>query len=110
MRTPTGSVAHAELDMGGVRLSLTESDRKDNRSPGELGGSPVNLTWVCDDPDEVERRAIAAGGTVHFPVEDRFYGMRDGRFEDIAGHLWIVSKPLAQMSPDELEKAALENM
>jgi len=102
--TPEGRVIHAEIDIGGMRLSLTESDGQTNRDPEQLGSSPVLLMWMCDDPDAVEARARRAGGTVIFPVDDRFYGMRDGRFADPSGHLWMVTKPSAKLSADELQR------
>ncbi|MEO1483242.1 MAG: VOC family protein [Myxococcota bacterium] len=102
--TPSGQVVHAELDLGGLRMSVTEADGEHNRDPESLGGSAVILTWLCDDADALMARAKAAGAETVFPVEDRYYGMRDGRFRDPNGHLWLVTQPLEHLSPEELQK------
>ena len=98
-----GKVLHAELDMAGLTMSLTEADGELNQSPTTLGGSPTLLTLVTDDPDAIQRKAVAAGGTVIFEVADRFYGARDGRFSDPTGHLWLVTKMVEQLSEAEIQ-------
>ena len=46
------------------------------------------------DPDEVVELAAQNGAEVLIPVDDRFYGRRDGRLKDPFGHLWIVGRAL----------------
>jgi len=106
IRDPEGRTLHAELDLGGLRLSLTESDGEVNRDPRQLGGSPTVLMWLTEDPDAVEARARSAGAEIVFPVADRFYGMRDGRFRDPSGHLWMVTKTIQHLSAEEIEDRA----
>jgi len=48
-----------------------------------------------DDPDGLQARAIAAGATEMFSVEDRPYGMRQGRVVDPFGHHWLIGRPLS---------------
>lgn len=101
LEAPDGTVPHAELTMAGLTLSLTQAG-PDAPDPARLGGSPVILTLLCD-PDAVAARAVAEGATMVFPVEDRFYGMRDGRMRDPFGHLWLLTRPL-----EHLDEAALQ--
>jgi PhnB protein len=42
------------------------------------------------------------------PVADRFYGHREGRIRDPFGHLWILSKPIEEMSPEDIQRGVDE--
>jgi PhnB protein len=63
-------------------------------APTRMGGSPVLLHLTLPDPDDACARMVAHGGEVLIPIEDRFYGKREGRVRDPFGHLWILSRPL----------------
>ena len=102
IRDPQGNVVHAEFDIEGLRLSLTESDGDSARDPLQLGGTATIMMYHCDDPDAVAARATAEGGIMIFEVADRPYGMRDGRFQDPFGHQWMVTKTLEHLSEEEL--------
>lgn len=102
LRDPTGAVVHAEMDLAGLRMSLTESDGSHAKDPQQLEGTPVILTLMCD-PDEVAAQAVAHGATVMFPIEDRPYGMRDGRVVDPFGHHWLLTRTLEHLSEAELQ-------
>jgi PhnB protein len=54
----------------------------------------VRISLIVDDPDALAARAIAAGATEVFPMQDQSYGMRQGRVEDPYGHHWLIGKPL----------------
>ena len=43
---------------------------------------------------EPRRRALAAGASVVFPLEDQFWGDRYGVVKDPFGHLWSIGHPL----------------
>ena len=47
---------------------------------------------------------FGGGGKIVIPVADQFYGYRSGRIQDPAGHLWIVSKLIEEVSPQEMQK------
>ena len=91
-----GSVV-AQLRIGNSEFWLAdESPEHANFSPESLGGSTVRLILVVDDPDAVFARAMNAGATVVWPVEDQSYGWRVGRVADPFGHHWEIGKPLHQ--------------
>lgn len=100
LASPDGTVVHHELALAGIILSLTEAEP----TPGALGGTPVILHLLVDDPDAVQARWVEAGGEVVFAVADRFYGVRDGRLRCPAGHEWLVAKPLQHLDEDELQR------
>jgi uncharacterized glyoxalase superfamily protein PhnB len=54
----------------------------------------VLLTVVTDDPDDLARRMVAAGGETVFEVADQYYGARQGRVRDPFGHEWIIGTPV----------------
>jgi PhnB protein len=47
---------------------------------------------------------VRRGAKVIFPVRDHFYGHRAGRIQDPFGHLWILSKVLETLSPEEVQR------
>lgn len=94
-------VVFALLEIGGSRVELKDADDVDP-SPDGLGGTPVILSLIHDDPDAVAQAMVEAGGTVVFPVADQPYGTRQGRVRDPYGHVWILGTPIT-MGPDEVQ-------
>ena len=54
----------------------------------------MRISLIVDDPDALAARAIGAGATEVFPMQDQSYGLRQGRVEDPYGHHWLIGKPL----------------
>jgi len=102
---PNGGIAHAEFKIGDTIIMIADENPEwGNKSPQTLGGSPVTLNIMVDNPDATAAEAEKAGGRMLFPVADQFYGFRSGRFQDPFGHVWIVSKVLEELSPKEMQK------
>jgi PhnB protein len=76
--------------------------------PKTVGGTPVSLMFYVEDVDAVFARAVAAGATVRRPVEDRFYGDRNGMIEDPFGHVWTIATHIEDIAPDEMRRRAAE--
>ncbi len=72
-----------------------ESPEHLNFSPESLGGGTVRMVMVVEDPDAAFARAVAAGGTVVWPVANQ-YGWRVGRIVDPFGHHWEIGKPMQE--------------
>jgi len=90
-----GGAVVAQLSVGEAHFWLAdESPEHFNFSPQSLGGGTVRMVMAVDDPDAVFQRAVAAGATVVWPVEDQPYGWRVGRIVDPFGHHWEIAKPL----------------
>ncbi len=108
--TPDGTVVHAAISIRGAILSLADA-KDDWYPPVRPDGSPVLLTLMCDDPDAVAQLAVEHGAEILIPVDDRFYGHREGRIKDPFGHLWFVSRVLEKRSPEEVQQGvdALES-
>lgn len=106
-----GRIAHAELQIGSSVLALSdEAVEWDFPSATRLGGSPVVMQILVDDPDGVVARAVKEGARLLSPVEDQFYGDRSGRVADPFGYIWRVATRKEHVSMEEMHRrlAALE--
>lgn len=113
MQGPDGKVGHAELQIGDSRIMLGE----ENPSMGELyksatsvGGSPVSLYLYFPDVDNVVQRAVTAGAKIVKPVENQFYGDRNGFIRDPFGHFWGIATHVEDVSPQEMQERAKKVM
>jgi PhnB protein len=57
------------------------------------------------DVDKVFERAVAEGGTAVKPVQDQFYGDRNGSLTDPFGHIWTISTHVRDVSQEEMQAA-----
>jgi PhnB protein len=111
MATPDGSIAHAEIEIGGALIMLgDEVPGTTDPSPKTLGGTPVALFTYVAEVDDVFRRAIEAGAKEVSPPEDHFYGDRVGTFDDPFGHRWNVATHIEDVAPEEMERRVAEAM
>ncbi len=102
---PDGGIAHGEFKIGNTIVMIAdENPQWGNKSPKTLGGSPVTLNVMADDPQATMAKAESAGAKVLSPVSGHFYGFQSGRLEDPFGHIWIVSKVLEELSPAEMQR------
>jgi len=107
--TPSGGIGHAEIKIGDSTIMLADRCEEETfRSPRSLGGSPVGLHLYVEDVDTVFAQAVAAGTKIIQPLENRFYGDRNGTLEDPFGHLWFLSTHKEDLTPKEIDKRAKE--
>jgi uncharacterized glyoxalase superfamily protein PhnB len=96
MEGENGTIAHAELEMGGQRLMLASAWRDAGMAPPiELAGIASQLMVHVDDVDAHFRRALEAGATVIDQPADQEYGERTYRATDPEGHRWIFGSPIS---------------
>lgn len=87
---PDGSVGHAELDLAGARLMLSDpSEPIGVVAPDPAGGASTTLHLDVADVDTVFNRAAGLGARVERPPTDYPYG-RAGVLRDPFGHRWMV--------------------
>lgn len=102
---PDGRVGHAEMDLDGHTLMLSEEyPEMGVRSPQGLDATPVTLHLHVDDADALVARAVAAGGTLERAPEDHFYGERSGTVRDPFGHRWLIGHEIEKVSPQEMQR------
>jgi PhnB protein len=107
MPGPSGTIGHAEIEIGGSRIMLAdEHPEMKFRGPKSFGGTTVHIHLYVEDADKVASQAAAAGAKVLRPVADQFYGDRLGTVEDPFGHIWHVSTHKEDLSMEELKQRA----
>lgn len=103
------ALMHAEFRIGNSMLMLAEENTEWGAiSPRTLGGSPVVLHLYVPDVDAAYKRAMEAGCTVLMPPTDMFWGDRYGKVQDPFGHHWSLATHVEDVSPEEVERRALE--
>ena len=111
MDGPDGKVMHAEIRIGDSIIMLgEESEQWGARSPLSTNGNPGSLHLYVADADAAFDRALRAGATVRYPLEDAFWGDRYGKVVDPFGHEWGIGQRVKEMSEEEVQKAGEEWM
>jgi len=95
-----GVIRHAEFTIGDSTFMLSQENKDfpELRSIEAFGGSPVQVFLYLDDVDGVAAKAVKAGATLKYPLEDKPYGRSCG-FIDPFGLIWWVSSPPAEAKP-----------
>jgi PhnB protein len=107
LAAPGGKIGHAELEIGDSVIMLAdEHPEMGALSPASVGGSPVGFHLSVEDVDAVTARAVAAGGKLLQPPENKFYGDRNSAIEDPFGHKWYLSTHVEDVPPDEIARRA----
>lgn len=107
MNSPDGKVGHAELKIGNSHIMLSDENPSmgaGHTSPASVGGSPVSLYVYLPNVDQVVQRAATEGAKILKPVEDQFYGDRNGFIQDPFGHLWGIATHVEDVSPKDMEE------
>ncbi|HYL24290.1 MAG TPA: VOC family protein [Burkholderiales bacterium] len=105
MPMPDGKVGHAEIKLGDSHVMLAdEMPNMGFLSPQSRGGTTVQLHLYVPDVDATVQRALAAGGKLTRPIEDKFYGDRAGTLEDPYGHVWYIATHKEDVPPKEMKR------
>ena len=86
-------IMHAHLKVNGGSVMLND-DFPEYR--GSAAGAPASVTLhlQVDDADAWFERALGAGASVVFPLDDQFWGDRYGQVCDPFGHTWSIGAPV----------------
>jgi PhnB protein len=101
---PDGGIGYAHVQIGDAHFSVADENPKFNCSPITVGNTTAILSLEVDDPDAWVARAASAGATIIFPVKDQFYGHRAGRIRDPFGYVWLITKEIEKLSPEEMTR------
>ena len=108
---PSGRIGHAELELGGTTLMLSDEYPEFGiYGPKTIGGTSATLHLHVDDADAMIRRAVAAGAEVVREPQDQFYGERSGTLRDPFGHEWNIGHQIEQVTPAEMQRRYSEMM
>ncbi len=81
---PDGAVMHAEIGIGNSVIEL--ADANEQHPP-----RPTTVHLYVDDADAAYERALQAGATSIYPVDDQFWGDRQGCAKDQFGNVWYIA-------------------
>lgn len=103
LEAPGGKLGHAEIEIGGGVVMLSDPWPGSHSAPPPAGGPvPVTIHLYVEDVDAGFARAIAAGATSVMPVKDQFYGDRSGMVRDPFGHVWYLATHVEDVPPEEM--------
>ena len=97
---PDGRTFVVNLRLAGIQLAVAGA----GRSVASAAGAAYHLS--VPDAEAAFERAVAAGATVHQPLQDAFWGERTGQFVDPDGHRWAVDQRLRDVPADEIARQA----
>jgi len=100
---PDGRVGHAELEIGGGVVMLSDENPEIGVvAPAPGRGASVTLHLSVDDADAATAQAVQAGATLERAPADHPYG-RNAVVRDPFGHRWMISAeptPAPGAAPD----------
>jgi uncharacterized glyoxalase superfamily protein PhnB len=103
VRRPDGRIGHAQAKIGDSMIMLAEANAM-------WKAQPASIYLYVENPEEVYRRAVAAGATSIMEPTDMFYGDRHGGVKDAWGITWWIATHIKDVPPDELQRLADEMM
>jgi len=107
IEVPGGKFMHIELWFGDSAVMLADEFPEMNvLSPQSVGGTSVVLMLTTPDVDTLWQRATEAGAEVFHPLQDQFWGDRQGQIIDPFGHRWGLAQHICDVSPEEIAHAA----
>src|SRR6185369_6163901 len=102
---PSGKIGHAEMEIEGGRVMLSDEwPEGDVYSPEKYGGTTFAIRLVVADVDRLAAQAAEAGAQIERPPNDEPYGDRSCWLRDPYGHRWALATPVEDVSKEELRK------
>ena len=110
MTMPDGQrTLHAEMRIGDSIIMVHDA-MMGGKGPKAAGGSPASLWLYVEDCDALYNRALAAGATEKYKMDDQFWGDRSGSIEDPAGYMWHIATHKEDLAPQEIAERQKEFM
>jgi PhnB protein len=106
---PNGKLMSVELHFGDSTVMVAdEFPEAGVVSPLTIGGTAVVLHLFTEDVDTLWQRAVDAGVEVVHPLQDQFWGDRQGQIIDPFGHKWNLAQHVRDVPPEEVARAAAQ--
>jgi PhnB protein len=104
---PNGKIMSIELWFGDSAVMIAdEFPEMGIVSPLAIGGTAVVLHLYTDNVDALWQRVVAAGAEVLHPLQEQFWGDRQGQVLDPFGHKWGLAQHVRDVPPEEIARAA----
>ncbi len=106
---PTGEIGHAELELFGQHLYISDAFPDFGcDAPNPNGPHAVSLHLIVDNTDARTERAKSLGAKIVREPKDEFYGHRSAVIIDPFGHRWMLNQVLVEMSEAEVKRKFAE--
>ena len=107
VEVPDGRFMQIDLRFGDSTVMIAdEFPELGVLSPLSVGGVSSTLSLDTEDVDALWERAVAAGAEVLQPLQDMFWGDRQGQILDPSGHKWALTQHMRDVPPEEVRQAA----
>jgi PhnB protein len=107
IQVPDGRYMQIEIVFGDSHVMIAdEFPEMGAVSPETLGGTYGALTIAVEDADAAWQRALDAGATEFHPLQDAFWGERQGQIVDPFGHRWGLAQQIEAVTPEEIQRRA----
>lgn len=104
---PGGKYMQIELWFGDSAVMLAdEFPEAGILSPLAIGGTPVVLHFSSENVEALWKRAVDAGATILQPLQDQFWGDRQGQIVDPFGYRWGLAQHIRDVSSEEIAHQA----
>lgn len=104
---PDGRLINVVLEFGGSTVVLADPFPEHGARPPS-GVLPVVLYLHVDDVDRAWQRAVGAGATVVRPLDDAFWGEREGQIDDPFGYRWGLAQHVRDVPIEEMTRLAAQ--
>ena len=102
MEMPDGVIGHAEVEIGGSVVMVSDA------APPDFPPTEAQLHLYVEDVDRTYVVAVKAGATAAGDPEDQPYGDRIARILDPSGNRWSIATHIADVDMDELARQMRE--
>jgi PhnB protein len=103
LRLPDGTIAIADLDIGGLPVALAAPIPGSAMSTPDATSTTVGaFRLTVTDADAALTQALNAGGVLVSAAEDKFWGVRTAEVLDPSGHRWAFDQPLYEVADAEI--------
>jgi len=106
MTDKEGRITQAEFMVGTSPIMIGWNPNVKVPDPSMDNLPQVSIYLYVEDVDAFAAQAVGAGAKVIYPIQDQFYGNRDGGIADPFGVVWWVGTRVEIVSPEELDRRA----
>ena len=102
---PGGKVWHAEFEIGGSIIMLSdEFPGSELKAPQSVGSTTASVWLYVPDVDATFKKAVAAGGKSVMDPQTMFWGDRFATVKDPFGHIWSIATHVEDVPPAEMDQ------
>lgn len=99
MLRPDGGIGHVFVTIGDSPIMVSDSSK-------DMPATPMSMYLYVKDADTTFKRALATGATTLMPMDNQFWGDREGAVRDPFGNSWCIASHVEDVTPDEMRKRA----